>query len=183
MSKNKNKRKRKGTGYKPPASGQDQEATIAELGALRPSMEDPAAGPVWGAAHKLLLKTGIDPARVASTIIARDLDAFDQLIRELRGGASPVDAPVDPEAEEAPEPEAIDTETLRKAMKAFRRRIKLVRLDHESKLGVGPMTGGRKADFESIMAPQEFPDAVWKALAANGRLESTGRGFYKLPSV
>ncbi len=178
MSKNKNKRKRKGTGYKPPAGGQDQEATIAELEALRPSLEDPAAGPSWGAAHKLLLKTSIDSARVGSAIIGRDVDAFDQLIRELRGTATPEDT----EAEETPEAEAIDPEVLRKAMKAFRRRMKLIRLDQESKLGVGPMTGGHKADFESIIAPHEFPDAVWKALAAAGRLVATGKGFYKLPS-
>ena len=75
----------------------------------------------------------------------------------------------------------IPTETLRKAMKAFRRRIKLIKLDQESKLGVGPMSSGRSADFESILPPHEFPRAVWQALAADGRLEATGRGFYKLP--
>lgn len=181
MSKNKNKRKRKGTGYKPPAGGQGQEATIAELEALRPSLEDPAAGPSWGAAHKLLLKTSIDAARVGSAIIGRDVDAFDKLLRELRGTATPEDAEQDEETEETPETEAIDPEVLRKAIKAFRRRVKLMRLDEESKLGVGPMSGGHKADFDSIMPPQEFPNAVWKALAADGRLVATGRGFYKLP--
>ena len=69
----------------------------------------------------------------------------------------------------------------KKAMKAFRRRVKLMKLDMESKLGVGPMSGGRAADFDSIMPPQEFPPEVWATLAAEGRLVATGRGFYKLP--
>ena len=182
MSKNKNKRKRKNTGYKPPAGGDGQDAVLAELEALRPSLDDPAAGPSWGAAHKLLLKTSIDPARVASTIISRDPDGIDALLRELKGEAAPAEEDVEAiEAGEPPAEEATDPEVLRKAMKAFRRRMKLMRLDHESKLGVGPMSGGRKADFESIIPPHEFPDAVWRALAADGRLVSTGKGFYNLP--
>jgi hypothetical protein len=65
-------------------------------------------------------------------------------------------------------------------MKAFRRRMKLMRLDHESKLGVGPMTSGKKADFDSILPPREFDENVWKVLAAEGQLKATGRGFYGL---
>ncbi|MBT4766856.1 MAG: hypothetical protein HOO04_00665 [Phycisphaerae bacterium] len=75
----------------------------------------------------------------------------------------------------------VPSETKRAAMKAFRRRLKLMRLDHESKLGVGPMTSGKKADFDSILPPRDFEDDVWKVLAAEGQLTSTGRGFYGLP--
>ena len=72
-------------------------------------------------------------------------------------------------------------EEKKKAMRAFRKRIKLVRLDHESKLGVGPMTGGKKADFDAILPPQEFAPEVWEALAADGQLRAAGQGFYMLP--
>ena len=123
-------------------------------------------------------------ASITPVIIGRDLAAFDQLVAGLKGEDTPAteeaaDASA-PEADSGPA-EAIPTETLRKAMKAFRRRVKLTKLDQESKLGVGPMSSGRTAEFESIIPPHEFPAAVWKALAADGRLEDTGRGFYKLP--
>ena len=66
-------------------------------------------------------------------------------------------------------------------MKAFRKRLKLMKLDHESKLGRSPLTGGKDAGFESILPPEQFPSDVWKVLASKGEVESTGRGFYKLP--
>ena len=181
MSKNKNKRKKKHGGSGPPPAA-DPTAFIEELVALRPSLEGADSGPNWGAAHKLFLKAGLAAAEIPPIVIGRDLEAFDRAVRALQGleTEEEVASEGDPSAEDAP-PEVIPTETLRKAMKAFRRRIKLIKLDQESKLGVGPMSSGRSADFESILPPHEFPRAVWQALAADGRLEATGRGFYKLP--
>jgi len=42
-----------------------------------------------------------------------------------------------------PSPNVPDPEQLRKAMKAFKKRLKLTRLDDESSLGHGPMSGGQ----------------------------------------
>ncbi|HCA38620.1 MAG: hypothetical protein CMJ63_01425 [Planctomycetaceae bacterium] len=94
----------------------------------------------------------------------------------LKGEETPP-VPEERESEALPD---IPHETKRAAMKAFRRRMKLMRLDHESKLGVGPMTSGKKADFDSILPPREFDENVWKVLAAEGQLKATGRGFYGL---
>ena len=181
MSKKKKKRKNKHGGSGPPPP-MNPEALVEALIALRPALEDGDSGRSWGEAHKLFLKTSIDSARLGPMVIGRDLALFDQLILSLQGVEEPEEAtPAEPESDE-PRPE-IPVETLRKAMKAFRRRLKLTKLDMESKLGVGPMSGGRTADFESILPPHEFPPEVWKALAADGRLEATGRGFYKLPGT
>ena len=183
MSKNKNKRKKKhGGGGAPPPT--DPAAAIESLCALREALEGPEAGPNWGAAHKLLVKAGVPVASITPVIIGRDLAAFDQLVAGLKGEDTPLpEESPETSAQEAESAsvEAIPTETLRKAMKAFRRRVKLTKLDQESKLGVGPMSSGRTAEFESMIPPHEFPAKVWKALAAEGRLEDTGRGFYKLP--
>ena len=65
-------------------------------------------------------------------------------------------------------------------MHAFRKRLKLTRLDHESKLGVGPMTSGRKADVDAILPPREFAAQVWEALVTDGQLKAAGQGFYAL---
>ena len=67
-------------------------------------------------------------------------------------------------------------------MKAFRKRFKLMRLDHESKLGRSPLSTGKDASFESILPPEQFPTDVWPVLVSKGELESTGRGFYKIPT-
>ena len=73
-----------------------------------------------------------------------------------------------------------DPATLKKAMKAFRKRLKLTRLDDESKLGYRPMTGGRKSDIVAIMAPYGYPKEVWDELVAQGKLKDGGGGFYEL---
>ena len=180
MSKKKKKRKNKHGGSGPPPQ-MNAEAVLEALVALRPELEAGDSGRSWGEAHKLFLKTSIDASRLGPMVIGRDLALFDQLIRSLQGVEEPEEAiEPEPEGDSEPAPE-IPVETLRKAIKAFRRRLKLTKLDMESKLGVGPMSGGRTADFESILPPNEFPAQVWKALAADGRLEATGRGFYKLP--
>jgi len=108
--------------------------------------------------------------------MARHLEGVQRLIAVLAGDAQPETAP-----EAAPEVVDVPDNVKRDAMKAFRRRLKLTRLDHESRLGVGPLTGGKAAEFESILPPRGFGPEVWKALAADGQLEATGRGFYKLP--
>lgn len=71
-------------------------------------------------------------------------------------------------------------ETLRFALKAFRKRIKLNRLDEESKLGRSPLTGGQRSRIVAIQPPNQFPAAVWEELANQGKLKRAGRGFYEL---
>ena len=150
---------------------------IAEVEALIPVLESPEAGPEWGQVQKLLVKAKADTGAVARAIISRDPEAIRTLILVLRGEAE-LEAP----PTEAPLPEIPDEE-LRSAMKAYRKRLKLIKLDHESKLGHSPLSTGKGADFESIIPPEQWAPEVWKVLAAKGELESTGQGFYKLPDV
>lgn len=86
------------------------------------------------------------------------------------------------EAQVAPAgPAAPDPELLRKALRAFRTRLKLKRLDDESRLNSrNPLSGGTRSAVVAIMAPREFPPAVWEALAREGKLRSHGGGFYEL---
>ena len=72
---------------------------------------------------------------------------------------------------------------LRKALKAFKKRLKLSRLDDESSLGHGPMSSGRSSSIVAVMAPNQYPKAVWDALVAQGRLEYAGQGLYQLPNA
>ncbi len=183
MTKGKRKRKRPGGGSTQVAAS--PEAALAELdariGDIRAS--DPAdAGPLWGAVHKLLLKAKADPAEVAHIIATRDADALARLVRILRGEELEQASGIEDSAEVEADYSDIAPDLLKEAMRAFRKRIKLIRLDHESKLGVGPMTGGRIADFDAILPPQEFSRRVWEALVAAGKLDRAGQGFYMLPA-
>lgn len=92
-----------------------------------------------------------------------------------------------PDSAAAPRPAASapgqpTSEELKRAMKAFRKRMKLTRLNDESKLGrIGnPMSGGRKSEVAAIMAPREFPKPVWDELVRQGRLRSADGVFYEL---
>lgn len=89
------------------------------------------------------------------------------------------DAPAPDPAPDAAPGAAIPPETLKSAMKAFKKRIKLTRLDHESRLGHGPMSSGKKAEVDAIIPPREFPMAVWAELVAQGKLRHTGQGFFQ----
>ncbi len=71
-------------------------------------------------------------------------------------------------------------EELKRAMKAFKKRLKLSRLDDESSLGVGPMSGGKSSGIVAIMPPATYPKAIWDELVAKGKLEYVGHGLYQI---
>jgi len=70
-------------------------------------------------------------------------------------------------------------EDLRKALKAFKKRLKLTQLDDDSKLGHSPLTGA-KSKVISIQPPAGFGREIWEELADKGYLKRDGVGFYEL---
>ena len=83
----------------------------------------------------------------------------------------------DPEPTSAAAP---PPEVLTRALKAFKKRLKLTQLDHESRIGVGPMSSGRASGIVAITPPNDYPRAVWDALVAQGRLKKASPGQYEL---
>lgn len=71
---------------------------------------------------------------------------------------------------------------LKTAFKAFKRRLKLARLDAESSIAGGPLSSGRRSDIVAITPPDDFPLAVWEELVKQGKLKRAGRGMYELAS-
>lgn len=69
---------------------------------------------------------------------------------------------------------------LKKALKAFKKRLKLTRLDDESRVGHGPMSSGGKSGVVAVMPPNQYPAAVWQELVKQGKLRSAGSGMYEL---
>jgi hypothetical protein len=93
----------------------------------------------------------------------------------------PVFAPEEENMPDADPPfESPTKDQLKAALKAFKKRLKLTQLDHDSKLGRSPMTSGRRADIVAIVPPSQYPAAVWDELVKQGKLKKAGHGTYEL---
>jgi hypothetical protein len=69
---------------------------------------------------------------------------------------------------------------LKAALKAFKKRLKLTRLDAESQLSRNPLSTGRGKGIVAIEPPNQFPQAVWDELVKQGKLKKAGHGTYEL---
>jgi len=126
----------------------------------------------WDLAVRLMSRFPVDQNAAMEAYKAKDFAAFDALLRSL-------EAPK-PKAEPKDEGPVEVTHEMREALKAFRKRLKLTRLDDESRLGNRQMTGGLKSEVDAIIPPDDYPPTVWKALARAGALKDMGQGFYML---
>ncbi len=157
----------------------DDPTTVAKLDELLTAIrgyDDPRrAGTEWKQVYKLLQKAGLPAGRLSGVVGMRDVAGLVELIDQLR---SPTAAA---SAAEAAEAAAIDPDTCKRAMKAFRKRQALTRLDDESKLGRGPLSKGPDDSFAAIVPPHEWPEPVWQELVRQGKLRYLSQGFYELP--
>jgi hypothetical protein len=71
-------------------------------------------------------------------------------------------------------------EDLKHAFKAFKKRLKVTRLDEESKLNYRPTSSGQGSAIVAIVPPNQFPQAVWDELVKQGKLKYAGHGTYEL---
>ena len=78
--------------------------------------------------------------------------------------------------------EGLSPEVLKRAMKAFKKRLKLTALDEDSRLGKGPFSGGAQGVC-AIQPPNQYPDEVWAELCRQGKLRRSGHGLYELPRL
>lgn len=88
--------------------------------------------------------------------------------------------PPSPGASEFADTGGIDPAQLRNAMKAFKKRLKLARLDDESRLGRGAMSSGGSSGIVAIRPPDRYPQSVWDELTRQGKLRRAGGGLYEL---
>lgn len=73
-----------------------------------------------------------------------------------------------------------DAEELKKALKAFKKRLKVTRLDAQGQWNRRPVTSGKQAAIVAITPPNQFPQAVWDELVRQGKLKRAGQGMYEL---
>ncbi|MCA9272048.1 MAG: hypothetical protein KDA31_03270 [Phycisphaerales bacterium] len=125
----------------------------------------------WDLAVRLMSRFPVDQKAAIEAYKAKDFAAFDALLRSVEAPPKKADATAEP---------VEVTHEMREALKAFRKRLKLTKLDDESRLGSNKLSGGRHSQIDAIMPPSEFPEKVWKDLAKVGALRHTGQGFYEL---
>jgi hypothetical protein len=77
-------------------------------------------------------------------------------------------------------PQPPTKEQLKAALKAFKKRLKLTRLDEESRVGRNPLTSGRKSEIVAITPPHGHPPEVWDELVRQGKLKKDRHGTYEL---
>lgn len=68
---------------------------------------------------------------------------------------------------------------LTKALKAFKKRLKLTQLDFDSRIGASPLSG-HASGIVAITPPNQYPRAVWDALVEQGKLKKGSQGQYEL---
>lgn len=69
-------------------------------------------------------------------------------------------------------------EEQKRAFKAFKKRLKLARLDDSSAMGMG----GKLSKIAGITPPAGFPAEVWDELVAQKKLRREGGGMFSLAS-
>jgi hypothetical protein len=79
-----------------------------------------------------------------------------------------------------PAPEGPTKEQLKAAFKAFKKRLKLTRLDAESQLSKNPLSTGRGHGIVAIIPPIDYPQTVWDELVRQNKLKKAGHGLYEL---
>jgi hypothetical protein len=71
-------------------------------------------------------------------------------------------------------------EELKGALKAFKKRLKLTRLDEDSKISASPLSKGKGAEIVAISPPNQYGPAIWETLVKQGKLRHVGDGLYEL---
>jgi hypothetical protein len=145
---------------------------LAELMTAIRAYPDPRrAADEWRQAFKLLQKSGLPADRVTHVVGMRDLAGLSAFIEQLRA----------PQAAAPPPAAGPDAETCRRALRAFRKRQSLTRLDDESKISShSPLTKGSAKEATAIVPPNEYPPEVWQELVRQGKLRYIGHGLYEL---
>jgi hypothetical protein len=120
----------------------------------------------WPAARAALDASEEAAGELLAIVEARDRAALTALLAAWESGKS-----LRPEH---------DRGVLKRALKAFRKRLKLDRLDEESRIG-GAFSKGERSGLLGIQPPDSYGPDVWALLVHTGRLLDAGRGVLELP--
>jgi len=128
---------------------------------------DPDDAEAWTELQSAIEATKDDGEELALAVEVRDADELRRIADGWAGGAELLPA--------------CDRAVLKRAMKAFRKTLKVTRLAAETRLGGGPFSAGSDSTVVGCQPPQRYPMAVWMELVRQGRLATDRRGTFELP--
>lgn len=131
--------------------------------------EDPADAQAWAAAERALVTFKVkeeDDEELALAIACKEAEALTAIVNGW--------------VDESRLLLVRDRDVLKRAMKAYRKSLKVTVLDAESSLSGGHLSSGRESSIVGITPPERYPRATWDHLARQGRLNPTGGGTYEL---
>ena len=120
----------------------------------------------WSDAAEVFAATAWEDTEIAAALQERNASALEARVKTWDSTAQPL----------PPHDRAV----LKRALKAFRKRLKAQRLDDESRIGGGPFSKGRESSIVAIQPPSQYPSEVWEELDRRGQLRHDGQGFYEL---
>jgi hypothetical protein len=128
---------------------------------------DPGDAGAWAELRSARELTQDDDLDLAKAIEGSDVQALQAVVEEWHEGKRHLPA--------------CDRGVLKRALKAYRKSLKVTRLDAESKLGGGPFSSGSDSQIVGIQPPSRYPMPVWMELVRQGRLTLDRGGTFELP--
>ena len=123
-----------------------------------------AQEPLWAEMESLLEQAGAEEdADLALPVLERSLEELHKVLDGWTAGTTPL-----PEWDKA---------VLKRAMKAYRKRLKLMRLDDESSSSRNPLSKGESSSILGVRPPEQYDQEIWDLLVAQGRLRDGGGGM------
>ena len=136
---------------------------------LRACGGGPAAEALWREADAAVNAAGAgEDADVALPVMERSLPALEEILAGWDAGRTRLPG--------------WDQAVLRRAMTAFKKRLKLTRADDEYTSSRNPLSRGAASGIVGISPPTRFPPDVWRLLVKQGRLRDAGHGVLELGS-
>jgi len=120
----------------------------------------------WSAARAALDAAGEADGELPDIVAAEDRAALTALLEAWASGKTlrPVH----------------DRGVLKRAVKAFRKRLKVTRLDEESRIG-GMFSKGERSGITGVEPPDSYGPDIWDVLVGDGRLIDASHGMLELP--
>lgn len=76
-----------------------------------------------------------------------------------------------------------DKAVLKRALKAHRKRLKLMRLDDEGSSSHNPLSRGEESTILGVRPPEQYAEEIWQFLVLQGRLRDAGNGLLELATI
>jgi hypothetical protein len=142
-------------------------ALVTDLDALAPDAGDGAAAAIWRQMERSLEKAGAE----------EDADLALPVLECSRSEVQAVFDGWDNGSVHLPE---WDKAVLKRALKAYRKRLKIMRLDDESSGSRNPLSKGEESSILGVRPPEQYPPEIWAFLVAQGKLSDVGGGLLEL---